>query len=54
MANGETRVCGGCFGDAFIKREIKRNGQKEVCEYCGRTRNTLRLEEIADLFETRF
>lgn len=54
MANGETRVCGGCFGDAFIKREIKRNGQKEVCEYCGRTRNTLRLEEIADLFETAF
>jgi hypothetical protein len=54
MANGETRVCGGCFGVVFIKREIKRNGQKDVCEYCGRTRNTLRLEELANLFETAF
>lgn len=52
MANGETRVCSGCFGDAFLKREITRNGQKGVCEYCGRTRNVLRLEQVADLFET--
>ena len=52
MANAETRVCGECLGDAFLKREITRNGQKGVCEYCGRTRNTLRLEQLADLFET--
>ena len=52
MANAETRVCGGCFGDAFLKREITRNGQKGVCEYCGRKRNTPRLEQLADLFET--
>lgn len=52
MANGDTRVCGGCFGDVFLKRQITRDGEKGVCEYCGRTRKTLRLEQLADLFET--
>jgi hypothetical protein len=54
MANAENRVCGGCFGDAVLKREIKRKGRKGVCEYCGKTRNTLPLEKLADLFETVF
>lgn len=54
MANGETRACAGCFGDTFLKREIKRNGEEGVCGYCGRSSNTLGLEELADLFKAAF
>ncbi len=52
MADGETRVCHQCFEDEFLKREIRRNGTKDECAYCGKTLLTLPLEEIANLFES--
>jgi HEPN/RES N-terminal domain 1 len=51
MADAEVRVCHGCFGDAFLKREVRRNGKREECAYCGKTRLSLSLEEVANLFE---
>lgn len=52
MADDGTRVCHQCFGDEFLKREIRRNGAKGECSFCGKTLVTLPLEEVADLFET--
>lgn len=52
MADGEERVCHQCFGDIFLKREVRRDGEKAECAYCGKTLLTLPLKEVADLFES--
>jgi len=52
MADGEAKVCHQCFGDTFLKREIRRKGSRGECCYCGKTLVTLSLEEITDLFES--
>lgn len=52
MADDGTRACHQCFGDEFLKKEIRRNGSKGECSYCGRRLVTLPLEDIADFFET--
>lgn len=52
MAGEDTRICHQCFGDAFLKRAIRRDGKRRKCSYCGKTLVTLSLEDVADLFET--
>ena len=52
MAVGEARVCHQCFEDDFLKREIRRKGSRDECNYCGKTLVTLSLDSIADLFES--
>lgn len=45
----DTRVCSCCFGDYAIKAFIKRNGIKQKCSYCGKTRVVRDLEEVLGL-----
>jgi hypothetical protein len=52
MADDGTRVCHQCFGDEFLKKEIRKNGARDECSFCGKTLVTLPLEEVADLFES--
>ena len=41
-------VCSGCIGEPFLAREVKRQGTRHVCTYCGKRRNSVALEDLAD------
>lgn len=45
----DTIVCSCCFGDYAIKAFIKKNGTKQKCSYCGKTRVATDLEEVLGL-----
>jgi hypothetical protein len=46
--SGGLYVCHACIGDAFLKAEIRREGRKRVCHFCGKTRKAWPLEELAE------
>lgn len=41
-------ICHACVGDAFLKEEICSDGKKRKCEFCGKTRKTWPLQELAE------
>jgi hypothetical protein len=45
------RLCLECFGDAFLHAEIKKDGIKGVCSYCGEAGRTFSIGEMADIVE---
>jgi hypothetical protein len=44
----DTYVCHECVGDAFLKQEIRRDGRKQECHFCGKTRKAWPLDELAE------
>lgn len=45
----DTVVCSGCVGDYALKTFVKHNGQKQKCDYCGKVRICVGLEEMLEL-----
>lgn len=43
-----TYICHACVGDAFLKAEIRRDGHKQTCQFCGKTRKAWPLKELAE------
>ena len=41
-------ICHGCVGDTFLKDEIRREGHKRWCHFCGKTRMAWPLDELAE------
>lgn len=54
----DTYICHACIGDFFLKKEIRRGGQKQECDFCGETRKAWPLNELAErvrgVIETHF
>lgn len=42
------RVCHDCVGDPFLADEVKEEGARGLCSYCGETREALTLGNLAD------
>ena len=43
-----TRVCHDCVGDPFLADEVREEGARGLCSYCGKTREALTLGDLAD------
>ena len=43
-----TRVCHECIGDPFLADEVKKDGVRALCGYCGGTGVTVLLEDLAN------
>src|SRR5437870_4520292 len=52
MADGDnsddTCICYRCIGDAILKQEVRRDGRKRECHFCGKTREAWPLDELAE------
>jgi HEPN/RES N-terminal domain 1 len=44
----DIRVCHGCIGDPFLSAEVRSEGKRGKCTYCGRIRRSLSVQELAD------
>ncbi len=44
-------ICHACVGDAFLKGEIRREGHKQECHFCGKTQKAWPLEELVERIE---
>ena len=42
------KICYGCIGDSFLKGEVQAQSKRAKCGYCGNTRKSISLEELAD------
>lgn len=50
----QKRICYGCVGEAYLAKQIEKDGQPGVCAYCGDTLACITVEELADRIETAF
>lgn len=50
----EKRICYCCVGDEFLSDEIRREGKRAECSYCGEKRRTYSIGEMADRVEAVF
>lgn len=41
-------VCHECVGDYYLKKYIKDNGSKDRCDYCGKSRKCIDLEDLME------
>jgi HEPN/RES N-terminal domain 1/RES domain len=44
-------ICHGCIGDSFLKKEVRREGGRRQCHFCGKTRKAWPLDELAERVE---
>jgi len=49
-----TRICHACIGDRFLAAEIESSREADECTYCGESRPSMTIEELADRVETAF
>lgn len=47
-------ICANCIGDSFLSKQIKAEGIKRACRYCGKKATSFTLEEMAGIVETAF
>lgn len=47
-------ICANCVGEAFLKSEIDKTGEKGTCYYCGEDGKTTSIEELASQIEAAF
>ncbi|MDR0909928.1 MAG: RES domain-containing protein [Spirochaetaceae bacterium] len=45
----ENLICGECIGEDYLKTYIKRNGEREICSYCGRMKKVLNLDDLLEV-----
>jgi hypothetical protein len=50
----EKYVCADCIGEPFLKREIKKNGEEQICDYCEEKKNCYTLGQVAQRVEAAF
>ena len=50
----EKLVCSGCVGEDFLKEEIRKSREVDVCSYCSKRRRTTSIGDLADEFEGAF
>jgi hypothetical protein len=48
------RLCHACIGEPYLMAELKAKGVSGLCAYCGATKPSLTIEELADKVETAF
>jgi len=48
------KLCFRCVGEAFLKEEIRTQGGRGKCSYCGKTRQQYGIGAVADRVETAF
>lgn len=44
-------ICYKCIGDGYLQGEIKSEGKRRACSFCGKHRKSYRLEELAQRVE---
>ncbi len=47
-------ICTDCVGESFLQKQIKAQGTRRLCHYCGEKGRSYTLEKISDLVETAF
>ncbi len=47
MADDDTYICHRCIGDAFLKAEVRRDGRRQKCHFCGATHRAWPLDQLA-------
>jgi hypothetical protein len=40
-------ICHGCIGDEYLKAEVRHEGRRRACEFCGKLRKAWPLDELA-------
>lgn len=50
----ERFLCGDCIGEAFLRREIKLNGQEQTCDYCDSEDNCFTIAQVAERVDQAF
>jgi hypothetical protein len=48
------RVCFFCIGETYLKEEIKKNGKRRKCHYCGEVARTYSIVKLANIVEQAF
>lgn len=48
------RVCFACIGEQYLRGEIRGMGKRAKCSYCGKTRRSYSVGELAERIETTF
>ncbi|SWI21213.1 Uncharacterised protein [Klebsiella pneumoniae] len=49
--SGESWVCTGCIGEAFLRSCIEKEGTRQTCHYCAEAHPCFSLEAVSDLTE---
>ncbi len=47
-------ICCNCVGEAFLSDEIKRDGKRATCSYCGNDRKSYSIDEMAERIDAVF
>jgi hypothetical protein len=50
----ERFLCGDCIGEAFLRREIKLNGEEQTCDYCDLVDNCFTIAQVAERVDQAF
>jgi hypothetical protein len=48
------RICYHCIGEAYLKKEIKKEGKRSTCSYCQRLAKSYDLEYLAEVIDGAF
>lgn len=48
------KLCHMCIGEKYLGDEVRRNGKRRRCSYCGRSARSYSIEDIAERVETAF
>jgi hypothetical protein len=48
------RICFGCVGEQYLSSEIRAEGKRAKCNYCGKMRRTYSVGSLAERFEAAF
>ena len=50
----EKLICSECTNEVFLRAEIQQRGERGICSYCGVTRETVNMDDLADYFDGAF
>jgi len=50
----ERKLCFNCVGDDFLSEEIRKQGKRGKCDYCGKVARHYDIETLAEHIETAF
>lgn len=46
--SGDVYICHGCIGDSFLKADVRREGRRLKCNFCGKLRRAWPLDKLAE------
>jgi RES domain len=50
----EKRICWHCIGENFLKAKVRKQGELDECDYCGKGATTLSIGEVAEDLRSAF